>query len=318
MNANTARLVTIRVPALFLAVALAAGCGGGGGGGSGASVTGASQPPITVSGQVFAPGGTLASARIATGKAQATPVTNRALTVELVRVDGSFNESAPLATTTTNAGDGSYVITVPTGVQVPAPDVWVRVVANNVRMRSIVVAREGVGIRPASEAAVQRLISSLQQRSMSLSSVSINALAFFFFTVVNNTTSEEGAGDAASAIASVSQAITSKPETATALMGIAGLGGVTGRAMNASSGTPLVNFTARTDTNESVTVTGSRDGSFTIVGVATGNRTVTITAANFSGTTAPERQVLAGAITDYGNINLTPAVTNPPSPPAGF
>ncbi len=100
--------------------------------------------------------------------------------------------------------------------------------------------------------------------------------------------------------------------------GAAGFGSVTGRAVNSTSLAALSNFTATTDTGETVTVTNSATGVFTIVNVTAGSRTITVTAQNFTTTTTAARTVTANQTTDYGTIALVPSGGTPPvTPPIG-
>jgi hypothetical protein len=92
---------------------------------------------------------------------------------------------------------------------------------------------------------------------------------------------------------------------------------LTGRAINPSTGAPIANFTVTTDTNQTITVVNSGDGSFVLNNVPAGVRTVTITAPSFMPMMV-QVIVVSNEVSRLGNLVATPAVDAPPNPPPGF
>lgn len=304
------------LPFLLLGLS-AAGCGGGGGGGPAPAPGGGG----TVSGQVTAPGGNLS--RLLESPIHQQQAVRR-VQVELVRLNSAGAVVEVLASATTD-DNGNFVITVPSAVTIPAPDLAVRVrTSTGGDMRAPVTGSSNINVRPTTEAALQRFFNYLQANGVAITQVNVADLGAYIADQLATAAAAEGnTGTVQEAIARVNQFIDGDAnrmtQTTNDLDRLRDTGSVVGRVVNASGGQAVSSFTARTDTGTSAA--GNMDGTFTISRVHPGSRTVTITATGFIGFTTAARTVSPAAATDFGTISLTAGtggggtITTPPPPP---
>jgi hypothetical protein len=211
----------------------ACGSGGGGGGGGGNN---SSATQISVTGQVQAPGGQLASlsptlfdrffdAFIPSANANLSGLANVAngTVVNLGRIDRNGNLTVLASTTVTN---GSYSFNLTQLNLVLSSDLAVQVAAGSVKMRAF-VSYGTVNINPISETAFRLVMNQLSLNpSLQLSNFTVNELADLVaaidqYTTVNGT---PAGADIESTVTALSTAVSGNSALSAFLAGIAQAG----------------------------------------------------------------------------------------------